>query len=397
MNMHAASDIRDSPFIAAREYAARIEALRARMQQQKIDAVLLGTGMNLQYFSGFPSPQKNVARPFFLLIPYRGALVLFAHTALMDECRRFAAVDEIRPYADLSHVPVDLLRDALADAGIRAGRIGMELGFEQSLDISPLEFNRLRDSLQHAELCDVASMLWELRMIKSEAEIDCMRNACDIVADAYSNTFRTSYAGMREREIYGTMLEQLHTSGGDTFLVITSGRGNYDLISKPPEGRIIEEGDMVWMDAGCRVGGYWSDYSRAAIAGQPSDIQKRTQAEIHAITADTVRQIRPGARCSEIARYALHRLDNLSFPLTSSIAARAARIGHGIGLTMTEPPHLGLHDDTVLQAGMVVSVEPGIATEHGTFHVEENVVVRDGECELLSTAPRTLQRLEAFS
>ena len=60
---------------------------------------------------------------------------------------------------------------------------------------------------------------------------------------------------------------------------------------------------------------------------------------------------------------------------------------------MTEPPHLGLHDDTVFSAGMVVTVEPGIATEYGTFHIEENVVVREGECEFLTSSPRVLAEM----
>ena len=102
--------------------------------------------------------------------------------------------------------------------------MGMELGFEQSLDISPLDFRRLETSLPGTELVDAAGMLWGLRMVKSENEINCMRHACDIVADAYKITFQKSHAGMRESDIYATMLHHLQVSGSDTFLVITSGR-----------------------------------------------------------------------------------------------------------------------------------------------------------------------------
>jgi Xaa-Pro dipeptidase len=268
------------------------------------------------------------------------------------------------------------------------------LGYEQSLDISPLELRRLHASLPNAEWIDTADLLWELRMIKSENEIACMRDACDIVAEGYESTFHGFASGMTERDVFDSMLGCLQTSGSDTFLVITSGSGNYDLVSKPPEARLIIPGDMVWMDAGCRVAGYWSDYSRAATAGPPSDLQQRTQQAISQITRDVIEQIRPGVRCSDVARYAMSRLEALPYALTSSVAARAGRIGHGIGLTMTEPPHLGVHDPTFFRAGMVVSVEPGIATAYGTFHVEENVVVREGACELLSRSPRTLSTLE---
>jgi Xaa-Pro aminopeptidase len=363
------------------------------MVDSRLNAVLLGTGMNLWYFTGLPSPERNVPRPLFLLIPRRGKVLLFCHSAISDESKRTAQVDEIRTYEQLSHPPISLLSNYIGDIGARSGRIGMELGYEQSLDISANDLGRLHSSLPGVEWVDVADVLWGLRMIKSENEIACLRDSCGVVAEAYAHTFRSARSSMTEREIYDLMANRLHASGRDIFLVITSGTGNYDLVSKSPEQRHIEAGDMVWMDAGCRVAGYWSDYSRAAVAGEPSDLQQRVQFEVAKITSDTIARIRPGEKCSEVARYALERLRALPFKTTSSIAERAGRIGHGIGLTMTEPPHLGLHEDNVFSAGMVVTVEPGVATEYGTFHVEENVVVCEGECEFLTSSPRVLAKL----
>jgi len=375
------------------EYLARLETLRRRMREQKLDAILLGTGMNLQYFSGFPSPQRSVSRPFFLLIPAKRDPILLSHTGVADECKRFSVIDDVRAYEGLSHAPVKALGDLLAATGVQAGRVGMELGFEQTLDISFLDFNQLRCLLPGVELVDVADLLWSLRWIKSDAEISCVRKACAIVADSYSHTFKSVRVGMTEREIYQTMQHGISVEGGDIFLAITSGAANYDLVSKSPEDRIVHSGEMVWMDAGCRVSGYWSDYSRAGVLGQPSDQQKRAQEEILNTTAAAISAIRPGVKCSELARLCLDRLAALPLVITSSVAARAGRIGHGIGLNMTEPPHLSMQDDTPLAVGMVVSVEPGIATEYGTFHVEEDVVVREDGCEVLSTSPRELLRL----
>jgi Xaa-Pro dipeptidase len=383
----------DTKAIPVNEYLQRIGKLRARMHEANLAAVLLGTGMNLQYLCGLPSPERNVARPFFLLVPSQGNLLLFCHTALEEESRRAGCVGEIRTYPGLSRPPISLLRDAIADIGAATGRIGMELGYEQSLDISSLELQRLHAAVPAAEWMDVAGILWSMRMIKSENEIACLRKSCQIVAGAYRHTFSTARAGMTERQIYDAMFARLQSGGSDVFLVITSGGGNYDLISKRADQRVIETGDMVWMDAGCRVAGYWSDYSRAGVAGPPSNLQTQVQAEVANITEDTIAHIRPGVRCSDVARYALARLGELPVAVTSSLAERAGRVGHGIGLTMTEPPHLGVHDDTVFAPGMVVTVEPGIATKFGTFHVEENLVVRDGPCEVLSSSPRTLSPL----
>jgi Xaa-Pro dipeptidase len=384
------SDVTGSSSFTKSEFLSRIEKLRAGMRRHRLDAILLGTGMNLQYFSSFPSPQRNVARPFFLLIPIIRDPILLCHTGLADEGRRLSVIEDVRAYEGLSQAPVGMISSLLTEVSAHAGRIGMELGFEQTLDISLLEFDRLRSSLPAAELADAANLLWSLRTIKSEAEIASVRTACQIVEESYSHTFKSAHAGMREREIYQAMLDGLSDRGRDTFLAITSGSGNYDLVSKPPEERLVQQGDLVWMDAGCRVAGYWSDYSRAAVMGEPSALQTQAQEAIHEITMAAVQQVRPGLRCSQIAQFCLDRLTGLPFPITSSIALRAGRIGHGIGLNMTEPPHLSLQDETLLQPGMIVSIEPGVATEYGTFHVEENVVVREHGCELLSTAPRQL-------
>ena len=140
------------------------------MREHRLDAILLGTGMNLQYFSGFPSPQKNVARPFFLLIPICHDPILLCHTGLADEGRRLSVIEDVRVYEGLSQAPVKAIGDLLTEIRAHAGRIGMELGFEQTLDISLLEFNRLHTSLPAAELTDAARLLWSLRTIKSESE-----------------------------------------------------------------------------------------------------------------------------------------------------------------------------------------------------------------------------------
>jgi Xaa-Pro aminopeptidase len=98
-------------------------------------------------------------------------------------------------------------------------------------------------------------------------------------------------------------------------------------------------------------------------------------------------------RASAVWEFCLRQLDALGLPITSSITQLAARVSHGMGLDMTEPPHLGPHDKTVLKKGMVITIEPGVATTYGTFHVEENVLVTEDGAEVLSRAPRVLKQI----
>ncbi len=382
------------PNIPEVEYQQRLERLRGQMRDKGLDALLLGTGPNLAYFSGYPSPAMSVPRPFFVLLPSATDPVFFTHCGHRFEAVRFSWVRDVRDYTELSRVPAALICDALRERGLLGKTIGMELGFEQSLDISWVEFQRLRDALGETWLVDASEILWRMRMIKSPNEIACLRRACEITTDAYQTSFSSAREGMLESQVYRSMRRRLEEAGeGQIFLVITSGEGNYDLVTKPPEDRPLREGDLVWMDAGCNVSGYWSDFSRAGVVGEPSAEQKHAQEVIHGITMEAVRMVRPGIRASSLARFCYAKLDQLDFPVTSTIGRLACRIGHGVGLNLTEPPHIGEHDDTLLEPGMALTLEPGVATRFGTFHIEENLVVTQEGCEILSDCPRTLWQI----
>jgi Xaa-Pro aminopeptidase len=125
--------------------------------------------------------------------------------------------------------------------------------------------------------------------------------------------------------------------------------------------------------------------------GTQTDKQCYAQDAIHRITTEAVALVRPGVRACSIWEFCVRQLDALGFPITSSITQLAARVGHGMGMEMTEPPHLGPHDQTELKEGMVITIEPGVATSYGTFHVEENLIVTKDGAQLLSHAPRNLQ------
>jgi Xaa-Pro aminopeptidase len=350
--------------------------------------------MNLAYFTGYPSPVRNVARPFFVLLPLNGDPVFFTHYGHKEEAERYSWIEDVRYYTELSHAPVNMIGDAVRERGMFGTSIGLELGFEQTLDISYLEFGKLRDGLGPTNLVDMSALLWQLRMIKSEAEAACIRKACQITSTAYEETFSNTGADDSEPQIFRTMQSNLHRGGGGAlFLAITSGTGNYDLVTKQPENRSLERGDTVWMDAGCTICGYWSDFSRAAVVGTPSAEQEYAQEAIHKITWEAVKMVRPGVPASTIARFCFARLEQLSFPTTSSIGRRAGRIGHGVGLMTTEPPHLAEHDDTPLEPGMILTIEPGVATPYGTFHIEENLLVTPEGNEVLSQASRMLFQL----
>ena len=365
----------------------RLRQARDALRASEFDALLLCGGTNLNFLSGFPYVDVNLARPYFLVVSERD-LTLVVHTGRFYEAERLSSVDDVRCYRRLSVAPVDELRQVLRDHGLTRGRLGMELGYEQRLGIPVAEVDRLRGELAPITIGDAAALLWQLRIVKAPWDVAAIRTACDITAAAYAATLRGISPGQREIDVLVAMAQTMRLGGGATpWVKITSGAGNYDVVLGPGTERILEPGDMVWMDGGCAIGGMWSDFGRAAVIGGPSSEQFDMQHAIREIGELGVSMVAPGVPVREIAAAVNQQVDAISAPVTSAVSTIAGRVGHGIGCDVTEPPHISEEDPTILAPGMIIAIEPGVATAYGLFHIEENVLVTKDGCEVLSRAP----------
>ena len=375
------------------EYEARWGRLKRLLARAGVDAALLLAGNNIRYFSGYPAPVLSQPRPFFLLLPLEAQPVFLVHTARPAETRAYSCVEDVRTYTTLTDLPPELPK-LLKEIRLGQGTIGCEMGTEMCMNLPLKQFRALERALPEADFVDISSALWELRMIKSPAEIACHTEACRITGEAYMATFEAVGCGTTQNEVARRMeMNMLERGGGDPFLVINSGKGTCDFATGMPSDRKLEEGDVLWMDCGCRVGGCWSDFSRAAVVGKPSAEQTECHRQIVRITEACVEMIRPGVSCAELARFCNTEVEELSVPVTSSISGLAGRVGHGLGLTLTEPPHVAEYEKRLLEAGMVVTIEPGVGTEFGTFHFEADVVVTTDGHEIISTLSSELYEI----
>jgi len=372
----------------------RIDRARAAMVSAGFDALFLATGRNLLYLSGYPTLELTLARPFYLVVPARGAPVLLVHEGREEEARRYSWVADVRTYRELSVAPVTELRRIADDLGLGGGRLGAELGREQRLGMPVLELERVRTALAPARVEDAAEVLWSLRMTKTSADLAALRRACQITAAAYATTFRETRAGDRDRVAAQRMSGGMADRGGqEPWVLVASGPGNYALATGAALDRPLEPGDMLWFDAGCAVEGFWSDFSRAGVIGRPSADQRDAQHRIVELTARGVSLVRPGVPVAEIAAVVDEGVRSIGIPIGVATSDRAARVGHGVGYDITEPPHVSAADPTILAPGMVVTVEPGVATPFGLFHAEEVVAVTPTGNEVLSRSPRHLRAI----
>jgi Xaa-Pro aminopeptidase len=378
------------PAFESGEYEGRLKALRERMGKQDVAAAILTEEANYNYFSGYHhfAPWTTFCRPTFCLIPLEGEPVLLVHGFLVADAMRDCWFDDVRGYDSLTFAPVDEVSAICEELGVRGERIGMELGREHRIGVTQEEYEALRSSLSPSEVTDIGETLWDLRIIKSPAEVALMREAGRIAAGAYEVCFKEVRPGITEAELASVLGSAVAREGGRLgFVIMTSGAGGYDRVSGLPREKPLEKGDFLWIDLGVVYRGYWSDHSRAAVLGRAVAEQRDMWSSVADLTSKAMAVCRPGLKSHEIIAFLEE--ERRSRGLEFSFAA--GRSGHGLGLMSTEPPHIAAYDATELAEGMTFTIEPGwVDQSFGVFVAEENVVLRADGCEALTETPPDL-------
>lgn len=353
-----------------------------------LDALLLTSEANYRYLSGHYSAfWLSKARPMMVLLPRERDPILFLTTNQVPQAGLMSPVRDIRSWDGFMAEAIPVLAEAIRGVGLARGRIGAELGFKQRLGMPVTEFRRLQAALPQTAFVDAAELLWRLRRVKSPAEVVCLREAARITGEAYQAMFDTVRPGMTEREAHRTFLVELFRRGAERpgYIPITSGPGNYHRRTGGPTDRALEPGDLLWLDGGCSYQGYWADFSRTVAVGRCTAEQAKAYREVRAATHGCLEQVRPGRPVGAVARRAQQEFERRGFPWGA-----VSRVGHGIGLDLTEPPSIRSDVDEPLEPGMVLTIEPTLVAEHGLYQLEEIYVVTEGGHELL-TAPASTE------
>lgn len=385
--------MRKATWFPNEEYENRIKRVRELMDRDQIDVLFITGDRNYNYFSGHRTVmplEGTVARPNCFLLPVDGEAHLMIHIFLEGDAASTTWVENISTYSSLLQAPVKELADIIRGFGTKGKRIGVELGQEQRIGMPPQDFMNLKKELQEFEFVDAAPILWEMRIIKSSLEIECIRQAMDITVKGYKEGFLQVKEGMTEREIACLLTGEMVRHGAESYWIMaTSGSGNYQRISGKPTNRKVQAGDMFWADMGAMVNDYWADFSRAGVIGGPTAEQKKYQKIVFEVTSEAIAEANPGVAGAHIVDVCEEGLRKRGVDITFS----AGRVGHGIGMLFTEPPSLARWDPLILAENMVVSIEPGLVRDDGVFHIEENILITKDGAEVLSNAPRELREL----
>ena len=361
----------------AAEYRARAAAARRELAAARLDAALLTSPADIEYFSGFQTRfWQSPTRPWFLVLPAAGepvAVVPEIGRGLMEKTwlKDVRSWPSPRPQDEGVSLLVSLFREICGGGG---GRIGMALGAESAQRMPLADWLKLRAAL--GEIADCAPMLRRLRARKSPREIEKIRRAAQIVSAAFAEVPRYA-AGKSGREICARLQADVLLNGADEvpYIAAASGAGGVFSAIMPPSDAVPAAGDVLFIDIGAVFDGYFCDFNRNFIFGKAA----AESAAAHAVLGRALRAGIAAARPGETAA-AVWRAMRAEIPA----AANIGRMGHGIGMQLTEPPSLAEGDETVLEAGMVLAVEPGMETGGGLMVREENIVVGENGAELLT-------------
>ena len=373
------------------EYVERFARAQEYMAQAGLGALLVTLPEQIRYFTGFHTELwTSPTRPWYVVLPAGGdspvAVIPEAGASGME----LTWVDDVRtwPAPRPENDGVTLLADALRTAAGRTGRVGAELGRELHMRMPYVELQRVRE-LSGTELADGTAVIRQCRHVKSELEIDKIRYACRITSAAYELLPSQYSGGDTERSLVQKLRLDLISRGADTspFLVASSGPGGYGTITMGPTDRVLQRGDVLIIDTGTTYDGYFCDFDRNWSFGPVDDDVRRAHEAVWLATEAGLAMAVPGATCAEVWG-AMDRV----LRSAGSLGNNAGRIGHGLGLQLTEPPSLVSDDHTVLEPGTVMTIEPGMEYAPGRMMVhEENIVVREGRPELLTVrAPQEI-------
>ena len=216
----------------------------------------------------------------------------------------------------------------------------------------------------------------EQRMVKSTLEIEKTRFICDIVSNSFLSLPNFAQIGMTEAQVVSALKADILKQGADSvsYVVAGSGPGGYDSIIMGPTDRVLGEGDLLIIDTGSTFDGYFSDFDRNWAFGYADDLTKRAHEVVWDATEAGFNAARPGATTTD-----LWNAMNDVMVVGGSLGNDVGRLGHGLGIELTERPSNTATDNTVLKSGMIMTLEPGMLFAPGRQMVhEENIVINPG-------------------
>jgi len=231
----------------------------------------------------------------------------------------------------------------------------------------------------------------EMRVVKDSAEVELIRNACRVSTNALSSVIAQVRVGLTEKQVTHLLERTMIDLGADAiaFETIVASGPNSAIPHHQPTDRTICAGDLLKIDFGAKVSGYHSDCTRTFVVGQPTS----WQTEIHQAVLQAQSASRSSVKAGVVGAEVLDQTIQ-SLTTTGHLEYFRHGLGHGVGLEIHEDPFLSRALTTTLEAGTVITIEPGVyLSDQGGVRIEDTIVVTESGYENLTVFEYELQEI----
>ncbi len=347
----------------------RINKLRSKLAEKKIDAILISQPENRYYLSGFNGSAG------FLLITQKE---LF----LATDFRYVEQVKSQSPDYTLLQIAgrLDKWLPDLA-SGLNLKSLGFEAE-ETSFEFYQSLLNTVDKAGLKLQLVPITGMIEAIRAVKDAEEIELIKQAVKISDDAFSHIKKIIHPGQTEIELAWELEKTMRELGSQSmpFEIIVGSGFNAALPHAQPSRRVINEGESIVIDFGAKIGGYCSDITRTLCLGKPSEKFREIYSIVHNAQAAAISQIVEGTTGAQADRFARSIIGKAGYG-----ECFGHSLGHSLGLAAHEKPTLSKHSEDVLKENMVFTIEPGIYIPGwGGVRIEDTVLIKNGRINVLS-------------
>jgi Xaa-Pro aminopeptidase len=352
----------------------RRQELARTLENDHADAILVLSVPNVRYLTGFTGDSSAL-----VLTAERAILVSDGRytTQIAEECRGLEV--HIRPVGTML---IEAIADTVGTLGLRT------LAFESAM-LSVADLEDLKGRLPGLAMVGVKGRVEVLRAVKDEDEIAAIRTSIGIAERAFAMLREGLRLGETEKEVADALEGHLRRSGAECAAfppIVAVGERAALPHASPSATSRIGEADFVLVDWGANGSPYRSDLTRVLVTGKVTSKFETLYRTVLAAQERGIAAIRPGALAQDVDAEARSVIEDAGFGPCFSHG-----LGHGLGMEIHEAPWFRKGSQTVLKAGMVVTVEPGIYLPGwGGIRIEDDVLVTADGHEVLTQVPRSL-------
>lgn len=358
-------------------YRRRYDEIQHLLERNDADFAMLTPSPNYQYLTG--SAYQMHERLVALIITSQGNPQIIAPAFELSDHEQNTWVREFLPWGE-EEDPYKLIADTLTLK--KEGLHGM---FDEKLPIGI--YWRLEKALGgFKKTSSLTTHIENMRLVKSQEEIQLMKNAGKIIDKAVTKAFVSAEVGMTETQVMQVVQNEIASHGASQTFAVVQFEHKTALPHARSGSNELGNGDMVLMDCGCSVGGYNTDMTRVGVVGEPTDEQHKVYSVVLHALETALEKIKPGVACGAADGIGRRVIEEEGFGDYFT-----HRLGHGIGLEVHEQPYIVRGNPLILEPGMTHSIEPGVYME-GKFgiRIEDLVAITSDGLEVLTYTPRDL-------